>query len=87
MSDSGWLPQALWAVGCGLDLYWQHLQCMHVQDHTPICDVLKTVEYADCEDFFQKYVHDFARLVHQCNHRDTGHKNREYRVSISRFLT
>lgn len=62
-----------------LQLYEQ--LCVAVQT-TSIYDVLAKVKESDSKDFFRNYLHDFVRLVHRCDHRDKGHQNKEYWVSL-----
>ncbi len=45
---------------------------------TPVCRVLEQVDQHDYEDFYKKYLHDFVRIVHQCNHTKPEQKIQEY---------
>lgn len=54
--------------------------CVAVES-TPICEVLNKVEASNCNEFLDYYLHDFVRLVHDCQHRDKGHETKEYSVS------
>lgn len=70
--------------------------CMHVasdqvQIYKQLCatveptiigEILQTVNEADCEDFYLKYLHDFVRLAHRCKHKNQEDDIQEYEVSI-----
>ena len=44
---------------------------------TPVGGVLRAVNQEDCEDFYKKYLNDFVRIVHRCNH---NYVSQEYEV-------
>ena len=50
---------------------------------TAIGEVLRSVDEADCEEFYQYYLHDFVRSVHRCHHKQEKSKNLEYKVQRS----
>ena len=43
-------------------------------------EILGLVEEANYEDFYLRYLYDFVRYVHQCNHKQ---HTREYGVCIA----
>ncbi len=45
---------------------------------TPVGRVLEQVDQCDYEDFYKKYLHDFVRTVHRCNHTKPEQKIQEY---------
>lgn len=59
-----------------------HEQLCLTVDTTAIGEVLKRVDETDCRDFYQRYLHDFVRLVHKCTHKQDEDQNREYEVIL-----
>ena len=59
-----------------------HSQLCELVSQTSIGEVLESVDEADCEQFYQYYLHDFVRSVHQCHHKQDKSKNLEYKVHI-----
>ena len=57
-------------------------QLQGVVKTTPIGEVLIDVAGDNCDEFFQRYLHDFVRIVHHCNHRDSNLTNLEYEVKM-----
>ena len=53
--------------------------CVLVSE-TPIGEVLASVDKTGSEPFYQRYLHDFVRSVHKCNHRKPEYAEMEYRV-------
>ncbi len=58
---------------------------------TPVGRVLNLVYQCDCEDFYKKYLHDFVRIVHRCNHTKPEknvqeNESREYEVYITNLI-
>ena len=47
-----------------------HKQLHASLEHTSVYDVLTKVDDSNFRDFFHRYLHDFVRLVHRCNHND-----------------
>ena len=47
---------------------------------TAIGEILGPIEGVECEDLYKKYLHDFVRLVHKCNHKDQDYEIQEYDV-------
>ncbi len=45
---------------------------------TPVGRVLNLVCQYDYEDFYKKYLHDFVRIVHRCNHTKPEKNVQEY---------
>ena len=62
-----------------VDLYGQ--MCS-IFPETPIGQVLSSFDdhYAS-NDFVQRYISDFLKMAHKCNHADPTHMDREYKVS------
>ena len=54
-------------------------------EQTTVGRVLSTVDQDNSEDFYKKYLHDFVRIVHACNHKDEESKNHEYEVTNELF--
>lgn len=85
------MPAEFPAVSCsyndfiivGSDKAMLHEQLCLIVDTTPIGAVLKRVDGTDSNNFYQRYLHDFVRLVHKCNHKQDDDQNREYEVSLS----
>ena len=50
-------------------------------DTTPSGEVLKKVNEEDWDDFYQRYLHDFVRLVHKCSDKLDDDQIREYEVN------
>ena len=59
-----------------------HSQLSEVVSQTAIGDVLGSVGEAECEEFFQHYLHDFVRSVYRCYHKQQKSKNLEYKVGM-----
>ena len=59
-----------------------HSQLSEVVSQTAIGDVLGSVGEAECEEFFQHYLHDFVRSVYRCYHKQQKSKNLEYKVGL-----
>lgn len=57
-----------------------HEQLCAALDHNAVGEVLKLVDEFDCEEFYMKYLHDFVRFVHKCNHTNEDSKSQEYEV-------
>ena len=62
-----------------VDLYGQ--MCS-IFPETPIGQVFSSFDdhYAS-NDFVQRYINDFLKMAHKCNHADPIHMDREYKVS------
>ena len=57
-----------------------HSQLCELVSQTAIGEVLGSVGEADCEEFYQYYLHDFVRSVHRCHHKQEKSENLEYKV-------
>ena len=60
-----------------------HLQLCELMSQTAIGEVLRSVDEANCEEFYQYYLHDFVRSVHRCHHKQQKSENLEYKVQRS----
>ena len=60
-----------------------HSQLCELVSQTAIGEVLQSVDEADCEQFYQYYLHDFVRSVHRCHHKQEKSENLEYKVQRS----
>ena len=59
-----------------------HSQLCEVVSQTAVGDVMGSVGEADCEEFFQYYLHDFVRSVHRCYYKQQKSKDLEYKVGL-----
>ena len=55
-----------------------HSQLCAALDATPIGEVVKNVNESCYDEFYEYYIHDFVRLVHECGHEDA---TKEHEVS------
>ena len=62
----------------GTDKCSMHKQLGISVKHTPVGRVLEQVDQCDYKDFYKKYLHDFVRIVHRCNHTKPEQKIQEY---------
>lgn len=53
---------------------------------TVVGGLLSGVKSAHCDDFYQRYLHDFVRLVHMCNQKDLEFELQEYEVRCEEFV-
>ena len=63
-----------------------HSQLCELVSQTAIGEVLGSVGEADCEEFYQYYLHDFVRSVHRCHHKQEKSENLEYKVHRGRLV-
>lgn len=54
-----------------------------ILEHTTIGEAISQVEDISCENFYKRYLHDFVRLAHKCNHKNPTHESQEYEVIIN----
>ena len=60
-----------------------HAQLCILVSQTSIGEILRLVEEANCEEFYQRYLHDFIRSVHKCNYKQPDNMmEKKYRVCI-----
>ena len=57
-----------------------YLQLCDLVSQTAISEVMASVNEANCEQFYQYYLHDFVRSVHRCLHRHQKSEKLEYKV-------
>lgn len=54
--------------------------CVMVSD-TPLGVILSSIQDSrQCEELYQRYLHDFVHSVHKCPHRLAENVNNEYKV-------
>ena len=62
-----------------VDVYYQ--MCS-VLPETSTGGVLSTFDdHHACDVFMRRYIHDFLKIAHKCNHTDSAHVDKEYKVS------
>ena len=45
-------------------------------------ETLLSVSEEDCEEMYQRYLHDFVRIVHKCSHKGQEIVSKEYKVRL-----
>ena len=79
------MSTVLFRATCCTGSTWGHLhsQLCEVVSQTAIGNVLGSVGEAECEEFFQYYLHDFVRSIYQRYHKQQKPKRVEYKVQTS----
>ena len=57
-----------------------HQQLIVLVQDTPVGETLSSVSEEDCEEMYQRYLHDFVRIVHKCTHKGQQTVTSEYKV-------
>ena len=70
----------------GNDKSHLHKQLCATVEPTAIGEILLLIEGPECKDFYSKYLHDFIRLAHTCNHKDGEYEIQEYEVRMVHVL-
>ena len=59
-----------------------HQQLIKLVQGTAMGKTLLSVSEEDCEEMFQRYLHDFVRIVHKCSHKGQEIVSKEYKVRL-----
>ena len=51
-------------------------------EHTAVGVLLLAVNMTEIEYFHERYIHDFVRYAHRCNHKNQGEEDHEYEVKL-----
>ena len=65
----------------GDDLSQVHKQLCLLLEATAIGEVVTQAGSVNLDEFYERYLHDFVRLAHQCNHKNLDHETQEYEVT------
>ena len=63
-----------------------HQQLIVLVQDTAVGETLSSVSEEDCEEMYQRYLHDFVRIVHKCTHKEPQTVTSEYKVRERKIL-
>lgn len=62
-----------------------HQQLTKLVQGTAVGETLLLVSKVDCEEMYQRYLHDFVRMVRKCSHKGQEIVSKEYKVRLRFF--